>query len=137
MAITGSVGKTTTKELTSLLLAGDRATHASPGNLNNHYGLPLALLLCDSPGMLHDRADAFAKLNVFAPRTWRHLTGPVRLTSDGEQIKLEVDMVVLATGIVPSEAGVEIELDQGLQRDEHGFITGDQALPGLLGAGRS
>lgn len=44
VAITGSVGKTTTKEVTSLLLAGDRATHASPGNLNNHYGLPLALL---------------------------------------------------------------------------------------------
>lgn len=43
-AITGSVGKTTTKELAALLLAGDRPTHASAGNLNNHYGLPLTLL---------------------------------------------------------------------------------------------
>ena len=43
-AITGSVGKTTTKELGALLLAGSRPTHCSPGNLNNHYGLPLALL---------------------------------------------------------------------------------------------
>lgn len=44
MAITGSVGKTTTKDLAALLLAGHLPTHASPGNLNNHYGLPLALL---------------------------------------------------------------------------------------------
>ena len=47
-AITGSVGKTTTKELTRLLLAADRPTHASPGNLNNHYGLPLAMLAMPS-----------------------------------------------------------------------------------------
>ena len=44
VAITGSVGKTTTKELTRLLLDGTTPTHASPGNLNNHYGLPLAIL---------------------------------------------------------------------------------------------
>lgn len=44
VAVTGSVGKTTTKELIRLLVAGDRTVHASPGNLNNHYGLPLALL---------------------------------------------------------------------------------------------
>lgn len=44
LAVTGSVGKSTTKELVRLLLAGDRPTHASPGNLNNHYGMPLALL---------------------------------------------------------------------------------------------
>jgi len=43
-AITGSVGKTTTKDLARLLLSGERRVHASPGNLNNHYGLPLALL---------------------------------------------------------------------------------------------
>ncbi len=44
LGITGSVGKTSTKELARLLISGERRTHASPGNLNNHYGLPLALL---------------------------------------------------------------------------------------------
>ncbi len=44
VAITGSVGKTTTKELTYGLLRGSCPTHVAPGNLNNQWGLPLALL---------------------------------------------------------------------------------------------
>lgn len=44
VAITGSVGKTTTKTLTHALLAGTHPTHATPGNFNNHWGLPLSLL---------------------------------------------------------------------------------------------
>ena len=43
--------------------------------------------------------------------------------------------MVLATGIVPADAETRIELDQGLERDEHGFLTGDQPLPGMLAAG--
>lgn len=44
VAITGSVGKTTTKTLTHALLAPIRRTHATPGNYNNQWGLPLSLL---------------------------------------------------------------------------------------------
>ncbi len=44
VAITGSVGKTTTKTLTHELLRGTRPTHATPGNFNNQWGLPLSLL---------------------------------------------------------------------------------------------
>lgn len=42
--ISGSAGKTTTKDLAHLLLSGELRSHATPGNLNNHYGLPLAIL---------------------------------------------------------------------------------------------
>lgn len=42
-AITGSVGKTGTKEMLRLALAEQGATHASTGNLNNHLGVPLSL----------------------------------------------------------------------------------------------
>jgi UDP-N-acetylmuramoyl-tripeptide--D-alanyl-D-alanine ligase len=44
VAITGSVGKTTTKEFLTTLLAGSFRTASTPGNANSQIGLPLALL---------------------------------------------------------------------------------------------
>jgi UDP-N-acetylmuramoyl-tripeptide--D-alanyl-D-alanine ligase len=42
-AVTGSVGKTGTKEALRLALAGYGETAASAGSLNNHWGVPLSL----------------------------------------------------------------------------------------------
>lgn len=44
LAITGSNGKTTTKELVALVLAKKYIVHYTKGNLNNHIGVPLTLL---------------------------------------------------------------------------------------------
>lgn len=44
IAITGSNGKTTTKELTNAVLSAAYQTFATQGNLNNHIGVPLSLL---------------------------------------------------------------------------------------------
>lgn len=44
VGVTGSVGKTSTKELTANVLRQRFVTHASPGNLNSEQGLPLALM---------------------------------------------------------------------------------------------
>jgi UDP-N-acetylmuramoyl-tripeptide--D-alanyl-D-alanine ligase len=44
VGVTGSAGKSTTKELTRAALAADRPAAANPGNLNNLWGLPLSLL---------------------------------------------------------------------------------------------
>lgn len=43
LAITGSVGKTGTKEMLAHLLSSAGQTHATKGNLNNHIGMPLTL----------------------------------------------------------------------------------------------
>jgi UDP-N-acetylmuramoyl-tripeptide--D-alanyl-D-alanine ligase len=44
IAITGSNGKTTTKELVSTVLASQYKTYTTKGNLNNHIGVPLTIL---------------------------------------------------------------------------------------------
>lgn len=44
LAITGSNGKTTTKELIATVLGTHKVVYATEGNLNNHIGVPLTLL---------------------------------------------------------------------------------------------
>ncbi|MCS0497497.1 UDP-N-acetylmuramoylalanyl-D-glutamyl-2,6-diaminopimelate--D-alanyl-D-alanine ligase [Ancylobacter sp. MQZ15Z-1] len=43
VGVTGSVGKTTTKEALLLALGADGPTHASAASYNNHWGVPLSL----------------------------------------------------------------------------------------------
>lgn len=47
IALTGSNGKTTTKELINAVLSKNYNTLATQGNLNNHIGVPLTLLRMD------------------------------------------------------------------------------------------
>jgi len=46
IAVTGSVGKTSTKEALRLALSGEGETHASIASYNNHWGVPLSLARC-------------------------------------------------------------------------------------------
>lgn len=73
LGITGSVGKTGTKELAA---AGFRAlgrTHATQGNLNNHFGVPLTLAR-----MPRDTEFAVIEMGMSAPGEIRALTQMVR-----------------------------------------------------------
>ncbi len=47
IGLTGSNGKTTTKELIHAALSSEYRTYATKGNLNNHIGVPLSLLEID------------------------------------------------------------------------------------------
>ena len=61
-AITGSVGKTGTKEALRLALAGQAPTHASAASHNNHWGVPLSLARAP-----RDSAYAIYELGMNAP----------------------------------------------------------------------
>jgi len=50
IAITGSMGKTTTKEMTAAALSCAGRVLKTVGNLNNEYGLPLSVLKMESDG---------------------------------------------------------------------------------------
>jgi len=62
VGITGSVGKTTTKELVGAVLAERFRTARTPGNLNNLYGFPLAYL-----GIPDDTEVMVAELGMSFP----------------------------------------------------------------------
>jgi UDP-N-acetylmuramoyl-tripeptide--D-alanyl-D-alanine ligase len=47
IAVTGSNGKTTTKEMIAAILAGRLKVHKNPGNYNNQIGVPLTILGLD------------------------------------------------------------------------------------------
>ena len=46
IGVTGSAGKTTTKELLKTFLSKAGKTYATEGNFNNHIGLPMTILNC-------------------------------------------------------------------------------------------
>jgi len=48
IGVTGSAGKTTTKELLRAFLSRVGRTYATEGNFNNHIGMPLTILNCPS-----------------------------------------------------------------------------------------
>lgn len=87
-AITGSVGKTGTKEALRLALSAQGTTHASVQSFNNHWGVPLSL--AREP---EDAVYAIYELGMNAPGEIAHLTSLVR------------PEVALITTIAPAHLG--------------------------------
>jgi quinone-modifying oxidoreductase subunit QmoA len=99
-----------------------------------------------APGRLEDfyaatQADEKVELikgkvaRITANPTGGKLVVEAENTITGQAIRQEVDLVVLATGMVPVHAAVQIDLDGRLDRDEHGFLAPEQPLAGMMGVG--
>lgn len=65
---------------------------------NFERGLPLALMLCESKGMLQDRVEALRRTSVHAPRALRHLLSNIRIKAqEAGVIRVQANYAVLQT----------------------------------------
>ncbi|WP_148713978.1 UDP-N-acetylmuramoyl-tripeptide--D-alanyl-D-alanine ligase [Chitinolyticbacter meiyuanensis] len=135
IAITGSNGKTTVKEMTATVLrelAGSDAVLATQGNLNNHIGVPLTLLSLRAE---HRYAVVEMGMNHFGEIDYlTHLAAPdVALVNNAASAHLE------ALGSVEGVAQAKGELFGGLSDGGIAIINADDeyaALWSQLAAGR-
>ncbi len=74
VGITGSAGKTSTKDLVTLLLGGAPSVFATQGNLNNFIGVPLTLTQLDPAA----HAAAVIEAGINMPGEMRDLAGMIQ-----------------------------------------------------------
>ncbi|MGC2081168.1 MAG: UDP-N-acetylmuramoylalanyl-D-glutamyl-2,6-diaminopimelate--D-alanyl-D-alanine ligase [Xanthobacteraceae bacterium] len=118
IGVTGSVGKTGTKEALRLALSKDGETHASVASYNNHWGVPLSLARCPSTaryavlemGMNH--AGEIAPLSRLVRPDVAIITtiAPVHLEFFGSLAKIAAAKAEIFVG-VPSDGAAVINRD--------------------------
>jgi UDP-N-acetylmuramoyl-tripeptide--D-alanyl-D-alanine ligase len=121
-AVTGSVGKTGTKEALALVLRRQAPTAANVGNLNNHIGVPLSLARLDA-----DQAFAVFELGMNHPGEIAPLSELVRpdvaIITTVEAVHLE--FFDSEAGIADEKAAIMDGLDRAgtavLNRDNPHF----------------
>jgi UDP-N-acetylmuramoyl-tripeptide--D-alanyl-D-alanine ligase len=118
IAVTGSAGKTTTKEMVAMLLEKNFCVLRSEGNLNNEYGLPLSLLRV---GPQHD--VAVLEMGMSAKGEILKLSG-IAEPSDG--VIVNVNPVHLEFfDSVEDIAEAKAELLAGLVGDRRAYLNND------------
>ena len=104
------MGKTTTKDLLAAMLAGSFRTAKSPGNLNNTYGFPVALL-----GIPDDTEWMVAEMGMSTPGELRQVS---ELGRPDVAVFTNVRPAHLANfGSVAAIAGAKAELLAGMADD--------------------
>ena len=124
VAVAGSNGKTTTKELIATILAGQGPCHSTRGTLNNHLGVPLTLL-----GLEPRHTSAVIEIGANHPGEVAALVPLVRptvgLVTNAGAEHLE------GFGDLDGVARAEGELFAGLEPGATALINADDAYAGL------
>ncbi|WP_288903126.1 UDP-N-acetylmuramoylalanyl-D-glutamyl-2,6-diaminopimelate--D-alanyl-D-alanine ligase [uncultured Sneathiella sp.] len=125
VAVTGSVGKTGSKESLLHILSRQGKTHASIGSFNNHWGVPLSL-----SRMPEDTKFAIFELGMNHPGELGPLSRMVRphvaLITTIEAVHLEFFSDVEAI------AHAKAEIFEGLTSSGSVILNGDNSYGGLL-----
>ena len=126
-AITGSVGKTSTKEMTRLMLEHFGETHASVASYNNHWGVPLTLA----------RMPETAAYGVFEIG----MNHPGEIATLVPQVRPHVAVVTRVAAVhlenfesIEAIADAKAEVFTGLETGGVAIINGDDALSDRLAA---
>jgi UDP-N-acetylmuramoyl-tripeptide--D-alanyl-D-alanine ligase len=126
VAITGSTGKTTTKEMTAALLADLGPVLKTEGNLNNTYGLPLTLLRLDG-----SHRAAVVELGMSAPGEIRSLASIAR-----PNVAVITNVAPVHLAFFPSVdaiAAAKAEILEGLETSGVAVLNGDDPRLRALG----
>lgn len=106
VAVTGSVGKTSTKEMLATMLADQGRTHASVASYNNHWGVPLTLAR-----MPRDTEYAVIEIGMNHPGEIAPLA------------RMAMPHVALITTIAPAHLEAFEDID-GIAREKAALFTG-------------
>jgi UDP-N-acetylmuramoyl-tripeptide--D-alanyl-D-alanine ligase len=137
VAITGSTGKTSTKDILAAILAGELETVSSPENFNTEIGLPLAVLAAPSDTevlVLEMAMRGVGQIGLLTSIAEPHVgvivnVGPVHLETLGTLEAIAAAKAELIAGLEPGATVVipvdEPLLKQHLRGDVHTLTFGD------------
>ena len=121
VGITGSVGKTTTKELIASVLKEKYNTHFTQGNLNNHIGVPITLI------RIEEGCEAVVcEMGMSGKGEIEYLTGLVRpnlavITNIGTS---HMELLGSREGILDAK----MEIISGMEKGSTIILDGDEPL---------
>jgi UDP-N-acetylmuramoyl-tripeptide--D-alanyl-D-alanine ligase len=127
VAVTGSLGKTTTKDMTAELVATRGPVLKTEGNLNNQYGLPLTLLRLRS-----EHATAVLELGMSAPGEIRALAALCE--PDVATITRVAPVHLEFFPSLDAIAEAKAEILEGLRPGGTAVLNGDDKLLARIGA---
>jgi len=121
VGITGSVGKTTTKEMVADILATTYRTHRTKGNKNNNIGLPLSVL-----GMQKDCEMAVLEMGMNHFREIAYLASIARpdIALINNIGTMHIEHLGSRTGILTAK----MEILEGLSPNGKVIFNGDEPL---------
>ena len=129
-AITGSVGKTSTKEMTLLMLSHFGETHASVASYNNHWGVPLTLARMPESavyGVFEIGMNHAGEIAALAPQVKPHVAVVTRVAAVHLENFESVDAI----------ADAKAEIFSGLEPDGVAIVNADDGHTDRLVAAAS